>query len=95
VSAVRSTVFPGTCEEVVLPAVQHLSGVTVVSNPEFLREGTAVRDFAERPLIVVGGSDPASVQEVADLYADLNMPPCLVTLRTAEMIKYAATRFTR
>jgi len=93
VIAVRSTVFPGTCEDVVLPAVQHLVGVTVVSNPEFLREGTAVRDFVEPPLIVVGGSDAAAVQRVADLYADLNVPPCLVTLRTAEMIKYACNAF--
>ena len=93
VIAVRSTVFPGTCEEVVLPAVQHLPGVTVVSNPEFLREGTAVRDFVEPPLIVVGGSDAAAVQQAADLYADLNVRPCLVTLRTAEMIKYACNAF--
>lgn len=43
--AIRSTVFPGTCEEIVLPAFRHLPEVHVVSNPEFLREGSAVRDF--------------------------------------------------
>ena len=93
VIAIRSTVFPGTCEEVVLPAVKHLSDVAVVSNPEFLREGSAVRDFVEPPLIVVGGNDSAAVQRVAALYADLKLPPCLVTLRTAEMIKYACNAF--
>src|ERR1019366_6444350 len=93
VIAVRSTVFPGTCEEVVLPAMKHLPGVAVVSNPEFLREGSAVRDFEEPPLIVVGGSDAVAVQKVADLYADLKLRPSLVTLRTAEMIKYACNSF--
>lgn len=90
--AVRSTVFPGTCESVVAPALGNGNAV-VVSNPEFLREGAAVRDFSEPSLIVVGGSDPAAVQQVADIYAPLGMAPCLVSLRTAEMIKYACNCF--
>ena len=73
--------------------MKHLPGVAVVSNPEFLREGSAVRDFEEPPLIVVGGSDAVAVQKVAALYADLKLEPCLVTLRTAEMIKYACNAF--
>lgn len=56
--AVRSTVFPGTCEEVVESALKDFKDVSVVSNPEFLREGTAMRDFIEPALIVVGGSIP-------------------------------------
>ena len=56
--AVRSTVFPGTCEEIVIPALAGNPGVTVVSNPEFLREGSAVREFMEPSLLVVGGNDP-------------------------------------
>jgi GDP-mannose 6-dehydrogenase len=91
--AIRSTVFPGTCEEVVLPALAGLSAVTVVSNPEFLREGTAVKDFIQPSLLVVGGSDPQAVQRVADLYAPLGAKACLVSLRTAEMIKYACNAF--
>jgi len=66
--AIRSTVFPGTCEEIVIPALAKLAHVSVVSNPEFLREGSAVRDFREPSLIVVGGDDPAAVQAVAGLY---------------------------
>ena len=91
VVAVRSTVFPGTCEEIVISALKGLA--SVVSNPEFLREGTAMRDFTEPAIVVVGGEDPAAVRQVADLYAPLNVKPCLVSLRTAEMIKYACNAF--
>ena len=91
--AVRSTVFPGTCEDVVMPVFSGLTNVQVVSNPEFLREGIAVQDFMEPSLVVVGGSDRAAVQFVADLYAPLGVEACQVTLRTAEMIKYACNAF--
>lgn len=91
--AVRSTVFPGTCEEVVELPLRDFSNVDVVSNPEFLREGTAMRDFTEPALVVVGGSNPAAVQSVAELYAPLRLETCMVSLRTAEMIKYACNAF--
>jgi GDP-mannose 6-dehydrogenase len=93
VVAVRSTVFPGTCEEVVVPRLGARGDVAVVSNPEFLREGAAVRDFEEPALVVVGGSDRRAVERVAALYAPLGVEPCLVSLRTAEMIKYACNAF--
>lgn len=93
VVVVRSTVFPGTCEEVVMPAFGDSVNAAVVSNPEFLREGTAVRDFMEPSLLVVGGTDSAAVSMVASLYHGLPVHPCLVTLRTAEMIKYACNCF--
>ncbi len=92
VIAVRSTVFPGTCEEVVEPALAG-AHARVVSNPEFLREGTAVEDFMKPSLLVVGGSDPDALARVAGLYAALDVRPCLVSLRTAEMIKYACNSF--
>ncbi len=91
--AIRSTVFPGTCEEVVLPAFANQRNVAVVSNPEFLREGTAVKDFVEPSLVVVGGADAQAVDRVADLYAPLGVKACRVSLRTAEMIKYACNAF--
>jgi GDP-mannose 6-dehydrogenase len=90
---VRSTVFPGTCEEVVIPALGGSPMAPVVSNPEFLREGCAVRDFLEPSLLVVGGDDPSAVEAVAGLYAGLDVEACRVTLRTAEMIKYACNCF--
>jgi len=94
VVAVRSTVFPGTCEEVVIPAFAAAKApVSVVSNPEFLREGIAVRDFVEPSLIVVGGNDETAVQAVARIYAPLGVRASLVSLRTAEMIKYACNAF--
>jgi GDP-mannose 6-dehydrogenase len=93
VVAIRSTVFPGTCEDVVWPALDGHTDVDIVSNPEFLREGAAVKDFIEPSLVVVGGSNPLAVKRVADLYAPLGIAPCLVSLRTAEMIKYACNAF--
>ena len=93
VLAIRSTVFPGTCEEIVIPAFQDNPCVSVVSNPEFLREGTAVRDFMEPSLIVIGGDDSAAVARVASLYSSLPAEARLVSLRTAEMIKYGCNAF--
>lgn len=90
--AVRSTVFPGTCEEAVIPSLKDAEA-PVVAHPEFLREGSAVRDFMEPSLLVVGGSDRCSVDRVAALYAPLGVEPCIVSLRTAEMIKYACNAF--
>ena len=93
VVAVRSTVYPGTCEEVVRPALGGSAAVSVVSNPEFLREGVAVRDFMQPSLLVVGGTDRAAVERVAGLYKVLPVEPSLVALRTAELIKYACNAF--
>ncbi len=94
--ATRSTVFPGTGDEIE-QIFRSIAGpdapVTIVSNPEFLREGVAVKDFREPSLLVVGGADPAAVALVADLYTDLPVKPCLVSLKTAEMIKYACNAF--
>jgi len=93
VVAVRSTVFPGTCETVVAEALGSSPAIRIVSNPEFLREGTAVKDFLEPSLLVVGGEDREAVAFVVSLYADLPVRPCMVSLRTAELIKYACNCF--
>src|SRR5438034_1330671 len=79
----RSTVYPGTCEDIVLAALNQsplgsMNGtplVSVVSNPEFLREGTAIRDFMEPSLLVVGGADPGAVARVAAIYSPLPVEP--------------------
>jgi UDPglucose 6-dehydrogenase len=62
----------------------------VVSNPEFLREGSAVRDIHEPDRIVLGGDDLVAVEAVAELYEAVNAPIVKTDLRTAEMIKYAS-----
>jgi len=90
--AVRSTVFPGTCADVVTPILSGLEGVSIICNPEFLREGSAVRDFMEPSLLVVGGPD-AAARRVAALYEALGVQACLVSLQAAEMIKLACNAY--
>ena len=88
---VRSTVFPGSCDEVVAPHIEPKAAV--VSNPEFLREGTAVKDFMEPSLVVVGSHDRAAAERVAALYTGLPVETSVVALRTAELIKYTCNTF--
>ena len=65
----------------------------VVSNPEFLREGSAVYDFMNPDRIVLGSTDRPAAWKVAELYAPLSAPIIVTDLRTAEMIKYASNAF--
>ena len=88
---VRSTVFPGTCDEVVAPAIEPKA--VVVANPEFLREGSAVKDFMEPSLVVVGSHNRAAAERVASLYVGLPVQTSIVALRTAELIKYTCNAF--
>jgi UDPglucose 6-dehydrogenase len=67
--------------------------VAVVSNPEFLREGSAVKDFLNPDRIVVGASKPDAAERVAALFARLGAPTVLTDAPSAEMIKYAANCF--
>jgi len=66
---------------------------SVVSNPEFLREGSAVYDFMNPDRIVLGSTNPAAAHRVAELYYPLQAPIIVTDLRTAEMIKYASNAF--
>lgn len=91
--AIRSTVFPGTCEDLLIPAFAGNKMVSLVSHPEFLREGTAVKDFMEPSLIVIGGEEQPAVDRIAALYSSLPKAVSKVGLRTAEMIKYACNAF--
>ncbi len=88
----RSTVPPGTCEQLILPMLRS-SGVGLASNPEFLREGSSVKDFMEPSIVVVGGENPEHVQPVADLYSSIPCEVTVVSLREAEIIKYACNVF--
>lgn len=65
----------------------------VVSNPEFLREGSAVFDFQNPDRVVLGSSEPEAAHKVARLYLPLRAPIVITDLYTAEMIKYASNAF--
>ncbi len=67
--------------------------VSVVSNPEFLREGSAVADFLKPDRIVIGTDDPETEAVMRDLYAPLDAPIVVTDVRTSEMVKYAANAF--
>jgi len=97
VVVVKSTVVPGTTEDVVLPILEKASGKSagpdfgVGMNPEFLREGEAVSDFQHPDRIVLGGIDERSLDALADLYAPYKGVDVIRTRpKTAEMIKYTA-----
>ncbi len=66
---------------------------SVVSNPEFLREGSAVNDFMHPDRVVLGGHDRVAAERVAELYRPLECPVLITDLYTAEMIKYASNAF--
>ncbi len=65
----------------------------VVSNPEFLKEGSAVTDFQAPDRVVLGANDRAAAERVAGLYQPLKCPVMITDIRTAEMIKYASNAF--
>ncbi|HIE32373.1 MAG TPA: UDP-glucose/GDP-mannose dehydrogenase family protein, partial [Methanosarcinales archaeon] len=97
VVVVKSTVVPGTTDEVVAPLVMGEDGVDgrnigIAMNPEFLREGKAVYDFMNPDKIVVGG-DQRATSIVARLYEKIPREVTFTNTRTAEMIKYANNSF--
>src|SRR5256886_4151531 len=94
----KSTVPVGTGDEVerIIREVNPSADVVVASNPEFLREGAAIRDFKFPDRIVIGTLDERGRKVLTDIYRplSLNRPPLMFTARrTAEMIKYAANAF--
>jgi GDP-mannose 6-dehydrogenase len=89
---IRSTVPPGTCDQLLRPMLRP-SKLGLASNPEFLREGSSVKDFLEPSIIVVGGENPEHVEHVAALYSSMDCGVTVVGLREAEIIKYACNVF--
>jgi UDPglucose 6-dehydrogenase len=94
----KSTVPVGTGDEVerLIREVNPSADVAVAANPEFLREGAAIRDFKHPDRIVVGTSDERAKKVIAEIYRPLylNQAPVMFTgRRTAELIKYAANAF--
>ena len=96
---VRSTMLPGTIEEVVTPTLEVYSGkkhgrdFQVCINPEFLREGTSIKDFYSPPFTLIGADDEEVARSVRRLYADIKAPLFVVSVKAAEMVKYACNSF--
>ena len=89
----KSTVPIGTGDWMAEVMREHNPGAvqfSVVSNPEFLREGSAVHDFMNPDRVVLGSTSLPAAQRVAELYAPLQAKVIITDLRTAEMIKYAS-----
>lgn len=95
----KSTVLPGTIENIIIPILEKESGKKaftdfgIASNPEFLKEGTAVEDFFHTDRVVVGTRDEKSRDILEKLYQPLNVPIFTTTLQTSEMIKFASNAF--
>ena len=90
----RSTVLPGTAETIVVPTLEKASGKKigkdfgVCVNPEFMREGTAVADFLEPAITIIGASDPSHSHVLRDLYSWVPGRVFETSFRSAEMVKY-------
>jgi len=91
----KSTVPIGTGDVVseVIRGVNSHYTVDVVSNPEFLREGSALKDFMQPDRVVIGAHSREAAQKVARLYESLGAPILMYNLYTAEMVKYASNAF--
>lgn len=90
VVTIRSTVLPGTVDECrrILQETSGRSDIGVASNPEFLREGSAIQDFNNPPYTLVGAHDERAAAALKQLYAPVNAPLYVVPIRVAELIKY-------
>ncbi len=99
VVAIRSTVLPGTLEEQIIPVLERSSGKRagpdfgVAVNPEFLREGDAVKDFTDPPFTLIGEFDERSGETLARLYESIESPLVRTEVRVAEAVKYASNIF--
>lgn len=91
--AIRSTVMPGTAEKFAA-IVEEFSGkkanvdFAMVSNPEFLREGTAVYDYFHPPITLLGSDSAQAAEKVASLYRQLPAEVVITDVRVAELMKY-------
>ncbi len=95
----RSTMLPGTTEDLLIPILESHSGkqlgrgFDVCYNPEFLREGSSVHDFYNPPKIVVGEHRPGSGEDLLKLYSGISAPVIRTSIRVAEMVKYCDNAF--
>ncbi|RLJ01842.1 MAG: UDP-glucose 6-dehydrogenase [Candidatus Aenigmatarchaeota archaeon] len=94
VIVVKSTVIPGTTESLIKILGKKVGrDFGLAMNPEFLKEGSALKDFFEPDRIVVGSYDEKTKEILEELYKDFNCPKIFTNIKTAEMIKYASNSF--
>lgn len=96
---IRSTVKPGTIDEVIKPLVEASSGLkagidfSICFQPEFLREGTSISDYDNPPFTIVGADDDYALEELHSIFGHLPCEMIRTSVRTAEMLKYACNAF--
>jgi GDP-mannose 6-dehydrogenase len=96
---IRSTMLPGTIENVVIPTLEKYSekrtGIDfgVCINPEFLREGSSLKDFYAPPFTLIGADDADTTAIVRALYSGIDAPVIATSVKTAEMVKYVCNCF--
>lgn len=96
---IRSTMLPGTIEGVVIPTLTQYSekqvGIDfgVCINPEFLREGSSLKDFYAPPFTLIGADDEETTATVRALYSGIDAPVIATSVKTAEMVKYVCNCF--
>ena len=99
VVTLRSTVLPHVVEQELIPLLESSAGKRLGEdlhfsyNPEFLREGTAIRDFYEAPMVVIGHNDTWAAEKVAGLYTKVPAPIVYTDIMTACMVKYVCNIF--
>lgn len=96
---IRSTMLPGSIESVAQPALESASGKKAGTdfglsvNPEFLREGTSLKDFYAPPFTLIGTDDEQTAEIVGRLYSGIDAPVFTTSVKTAEMVKYVCNCF--
>jgi GDP-mannose 6-dehydrogenase len=99
VVVVRSTVLPGTLDNVVRPLLEQTSGKKegkdfgISMNPEFMRESTAIHDFYHPPFTIIGTRSDRAAETVGAIYSSLTAPVERTSILIAELIKYASNTF--
>lgn len=99
VIVMRSTMLPGTIENVVIPALEKSSGkhagkdFGVCINPEFLREGSSLKDFYAPPFTLIGSDDEETASILRAIYTSIDAPLFVTPVKTAEMVKYVCNCF--
>lgn len=99
VVVIRSTVLPGTVEEKLIPILEEASGrkagvdFGVCMNPEFLREGSAIKDYYQPSMVMIGEIDQRSGDQLEPIYECVKAPHIRSNIRTAEMVKYTCNAF--